>query len=159
MLPIGPVKVHCGFFYHHGLHDGNGFVFHNSKKHGMIVRESVSAFSEGKTVVCSDISSNNPSLAIEKAASLLGKPYDLFSANCEHFVQFCNENKIESPQIQKYFIGLAGIALAMNSKSQKMTFSGIALALTALLTPPDQSPIKNASAILAASVGIGMISN
>ncbi|MBL4662026.1 MAG: lecithin retinol acyltransferase family protein [Flavobacteriaceae bacterium] len=159
MLLIGPVKVSCGLFYHHGLYDGAGFVVHNSKKYGRVIRESLDTFSEGKKVICSNIQSANPVLANECAMKLIGRPYYLFSDNCEHFVQLCNQNIVESPQLQKYLSGAAGLALAIGSKNKGLQASGIAIAAATLLTPPDRSPKNNLLIVLAGLIGVGLILN
>ncbi len=157
MLQAGPVKIDCGLYDHHGQHDGAGFVIHNSKRHGAVVRESLQAFADGRDVVLSDVRCDNPQLATENALKYLGMSYDLFTANCEHFVRLCNGVEVESPQVQKYMCVGAGLTITANTNNNTAKLSGVAMALAAYMTPPDRSPIPNSLAAFVAVVGLSLI--
>ncbi len=157
MLTVGPVKINYGLFEHYGICDGAGFVIHNSKKHGMVVRESINDFSDGKEVLISHIPYSDHVLVVENAQRYLGASYALFTTNCEHFVRLCCGLEVESPQIQKYLIVGAGVTVMVNTTNKVASFSGLSVALAALITQPDKSPLKNSITVLAISLGIGLL--
>ncbi len=116
------LKIYCGTFFHYGIVDYFGRVIHNSKKNKNVVVETLSKFCEGKKPSISKITSENTALAIEKATKSIGAKYDLFSANCEHFVRFCHGKKIKSHQIQIAVIaGVCIVSVVIYKKMQKVS--------------------------------------
>jgi len=99
---------------HYGIISGiNEFgellVISNSKIKGCVAEELLTDFSMGKQTVVAGYPGNYcSSYVIERARSQLGKKYDLFSDNCEHFVRWVHHLRHESPQLQLVSI-LAGV--------------------------------------------------
>ena len=105
-VKIWPIK-HYGIIS--GFNEfGEVLVISNSKALGCVAEEPLMKFSMGKQSVVEGYPSNcNPSDVIARARSQVGKKYDLFSDNCEHFVRWAHHLKPESPQLQ-FFSVLAG---------------------------------------------------
>ena len=106
----------CGAYYHYGIADGNGGVIHARKKEGVVHDTSLKNFGNGGIVkIDSDITSDDLCAAHKRALEYIGKPYDLFSDNCEHFVRCAHGLKKESIQLQRGMIiavsVIAGIAI------------------------------------------------
>jgi hypothetical protein len=136
-----------GSFLHYGIADGLGCVIHNSKKHKKVTRESYADFAEGKKIAVSAITSANPAQAVVIAKQYLGKPYDLFSSNCEHFARLCHGLKVESTQLQRHTLAALGTGIAIKSDNPVIKATGVAVALTSLLTPTEESPLKNVAIV------------
>jgi len=134
-----------GIFNHYGIADGTGGVIHNSKKYRKVTHESEDDFAEGKEILVSDITSNNPSYAFDKAKGYIGMSYDLFQSNCEHFVRLCHGLVVESTQLHKYMVVSATTGLAIKSNNTIVKTASIAACLAALFTPEEKSPFKNAA--------------
>ena len=77
-----------------------GTVYHASKDRGAFLLTGFQEFSEGQPAVyiwCpSDLISRNASLL--RAASLVGKKYELLTANCEDYVNWIVTGHARSPQ-------------------------------------------------------------
>lgn len=156
MYPAGTVlKLDFGSFFHYGLADGSGRVIHNSKKHLKVTHESYDEFSEGKQIIISDITSENPSQAAINAQRYIGMPYSLIKSNCEHFVRLCHGMEIESTQVQQYLLAALGAGIAIKSDNTIIKAAGGAVAISSLLTPTEESPFKNAA--IAAVITVGLI--
>ena len=156
MYPAGTVlKLDFGTFFHYGVADGLGMVIHNSKKHLKVMQESYEDFAEGKEIIGSDITSENPAQAAIKAQRYLGMPYNLIQSNCEHFARLCHGLEIESTQIQQYLLVALGAGAAIKSNNVIVQAAGGAVAVASLLTPTEQSPFKNAA--IAALITVGLV--
>ena len=156
MYPAGTVlKLDFGSFYHYGIVDGLGSVIHNSKKHFKVTQESYEAFAEGKEIIVSDITSDNPAQAAVSAKRYLGMPYNLIKSNCEHFARLCHGLEVESTQIQQYLLAALGAGAALKSDNAVIKAAGGAVAIASLLTPTEESPFKNAT--IAALVAAGIV--
>ncbi len=98
-VAIGPIK-------HYGIiSEINGLdeilVISNSKARGNVIEEPLGEFSLGRQAIVDGYPSNcDPRDVVARARSQLGKKYDLFSDNCEHFVRWTHRLKPESPQLQ-----------------------------------------------------------
>ncbi|WP_367898804.1 lecithin retinol acyltransferase family protein [Leptospira sp. WS58.C1] len=60
-----------------------------------------------------------PDFTVQRAVSQLGKPYSLFSHNCQHFTSWAANGKASSPDLANWtFIGImiAGSLAVSNSK-------------------------------------------
>ncbi len=107
------VYVQSWLIKHYGIISGINelgelVVISNSKTMGCVTEEPLKNFSMGRQTVVAGYPGNCcSSYAIERARSQLGKKYDLFSDNCEHFVRWVYHLKPESPQLQ-FFSLLAG---------------------------------------------------
>ena len=103
----------CGTFWHYGVADGAGGVIHNSKKCSKVVRENEQEFSDGKKVEKSEtIVSKDLAAAYNRALKNVGKPYHLFSDNCEHFVRMAHGLPIKSRQVSRHIFSVAAIVIA-----------------------------------------------
>jgi hypothetical protein len=87
----------AGGVWHHGIirnviHTAEGWyveVIHNVKNGGVIV-SSLEEFSDGPVFLVGRPSSpEHATLILQTADANIGKPYHLFSQNCEHFCTFC----------------------------------------------------------------------
>ncbi len=146
MYPAGTVlKLDFGSFFHYGVADGLGEVIHNSKKHSMVIQEPYEDFAEGKTIIISEIASDNPTQASINAKRYLGMPYNLIHSNCEHFVRLAHGLEVESTQIQQYLLVALGAGAVLKSDNSIMQAAGGAVAIASLLTPTEKSPFKNAA--------------
>ena len=155
MYPAGTVlKLDFGTFFHYGIADGLGNVIHNSKKHFKVTLEPYDSFAEGREIMVSEITSENPAYAVVMAKRYLGMPYDLIRSNCEHFARLCHGLEIESTQLQQYMLVALGSGAALKSENVIIKAVGSAVALASLLTPTEESPFKNAAiaALIAAGV-------
>jgi len=145
-----------GTFNHYGISDGCGGVIHNSKKYRMVTHESEADFAEGKDIIVSDITSNNPCYAFDKAKRYIGMGYDLLQSNCEHFIRLCHGLEVESTQIQKYLLASATAGVALKSNNSIVKMASIAASLAALITPKEESPFKNAAIAALVTAGVMM---
>ena len=94
---------------------GKWVVLHLSPRFGVPVFETLETFAQGKQVVRKAVSCSEPSAQIVANAVLLfneGRPYNLLSNNCQHFVdRACNCTR-ESWQVRGFFQGAGIMALA-----------------------------------------------
>lgn len=156
MYPAGTVlKLDFGSFFHYGLADGAGKVIHNSKARLKVAHESYEDFSDGKKIVVSDITSEEPSRSIIMAMRYIGMPYNLLSSNCEQFVRLCHGYESESTQVQQYLLAALSAGIAIKSDNSYLKAAGGAVVLASYLTPSEESPFKNAS--IAALIAVGFI--
>jgi len=156
MYPAGTVlKLDFGMFFHYGVADGLGEVIHNSKKRLKVTKESYADFAEGKEIIISSITSNNPTQAAINAQRYIGMPYNLIKSNCEHFARLCHGLEVESTQIQQYLLVALGAGAAIKSNNSIVQAAGGAAALATLLTPTEESPFKNA--VIAGLIAAGVV--
>lgn len=148
------LKLDFGTFYHYGIADGKGGVIHNSKKHMMVRHESEEVFAEGKQILISDITNNNPMFALEKAKRYIGMPYNLIKSNCEHFVRLCHGLEIESKQIQKYLLFSVTASIACKSSNPLIKITSGAASIAALFTSREENPVSNM--VVAAMIATGV---
>jgi len=100
-----------GFVVHEGIYTGEGTVISNSRRNGLVIEESVSAFSQGRKITnAGRLSELSPHVAIAHARTRLGQKYRLYSDNCQHFVRRCYHIKPKSPQRD---VVVAGVAIAL----------------------------------------------
>ncbi|PWU15815.1 MAG: hypothetical protein C5B50_14645 [Verrucomicrobia bacterium] len=94
-------------------------MIHNDKTTGRVIQSSMAEFSRGRLVILRQKGPRDYAqrLAIaERARSLLGTNYDLFSFNCEHAATWAQTGKAESPQLQAAIVlGLLLFGLALAS--------------------------------------------
>ncbi len=100
------VSVPFGPFRHYGLVSdqyvsGSPYIFSCSSRSGQVAEEPAHIFAGGRDIkVHGNPSVLNPYQVIERARSLIGTKYDLFKWNCEHFVRWAHNLKVESPQLK-----------------------------------------------------------
>lgn len=99
-----------GVTEHHGLYIGNGKVIHLSRESGGVTRSSISYFGDRDKIRVKR-QAPNPSEAISRAESYLGQVgYNLFSNNCEQFVNYCIKGKKRSNQVSNVAHGVAHVS-------------------------------------------------
>lgn len=151
------LKIQYTGFKHYGIYVGNNMVIHNSKKIHSVEEIALEAFSDNRNVQLSSIKAENPELAIQTARKYLGLPYNLFAENCEHFVRTSCGLVKESTQIQKYLISAIGVGALLKSDNAVVQSAGGAAALAAMLTPTEQSPVKNVAIATCLAAGIAFL--
>src|SRR5436309_556299 len=109
-----------GFFRHKGIvsdrwSNGKPMVFANT--YGSGVRQLPwDKFADGQVVYIEGYPSQLPPFVVaHHARQMIGRPYDLFWFNCEHFVDACHGRNPESPQVMgvvgaAFVIGLLALA-------------------------------------------------
>ena len=65
----------------------------------------------------------------------------------------------ESTQVQKYLIAAVGTGALLNSDNRVVQAAGGAAALAALLTPSEQSPVKNAAVLSCLAAGLAFMTS
>lgn len=84
-----------------GWVNGGQTVISRSRRAGRTVEESIGDFASGSEVLeLPSLSDLHPSLVVANARRLLGSPWRLTDANCEHFVYECFGLPPQSPQLQ-----------------------------------------------------------
>lgn len=80
--------------------DGEQLVLSCSGAQSKVVEESMSKFSQGFPIRKKEIPHTlNTGEILNRARSQLGRSYDLFSWNCEHFVSYSLGHAPRSPQL------------------------------------------------------------
>ncbi len=96
---------------HDGIYTAAGTVIAGSKRTGCVVEEDLQSFSGGRKIRSKGFPSDlNPAMVESNARNKIGKAYNLFGYNCQHFATECHGRK-HSPQLRSTMIGLAGIVL------------------------------------------------
>lgn len=84
------------------------FVYANAPAVG-VARQSVAEFAGGRAVTSLPaVTHLDPSQVVARAERMLGRPYDLLSWNCDHFVASALGRKPESPQLRGIVLALVG---------------------------------------------------
>ncbi len=100
-----------GVVVHEGIYTDVGTVISNSRRNGLVIEESVAAFSGGKKITnVGPLSDISPHRAVAHARTRLGDKYRLLADNCQHFVRRCYKQKPKSPQRDIGFAALLAIA-------------------------------------------------
>lgn len=121
---------------HEGIPFPDGSVVHASKRHGQVVRTSFAEFGEGAVVqVLWDLAVSDAGVVWQRARDSLGVGYDLWEANCQHFVRYCQGLEIESPAIQKLVIGSVATATAVAVKDPRARVVALSVGACATLAP------------------------
>ncbi|ELT6289791.1 lecithin retinol acyltransferase family protein [Vibrio cholerae] len=160
MYELGQVlKIQYTGFKHYGIYVGNNMVIHNSKKYHRVEETDLTSFADNRNIEKSSIKAENPALAVQTARKYLGIPYSLFSENCEHFVRTACGLVKESTQVQKYLISAVGIGALLKSDNTVVQAAGGAAAVAAMLTPTEQSPVKNVVVAACLAAGIAFLAS
>ncbi|MCZ4308496.1 MULTISPECIES: lecithin retinol acyltransferase family protein [Vibrio] len=160
MYELGQVlKIQYTGFKHYGIYVGNDTVIHNSKTFHRVEEIELTSFADNKSIQISSIKPDNPTLAVQTARKYLGIPYNLFSENCEHFVRTSCGLEKESTQVQKYLISAIGVGALLKSDNSVVQAAGGAAALASMLTPTEQSPVKNVAIATCLAAGIAFLAS
>lgn len=96
-----------GVLRHEGIvtdawHAREQTVISRSRRVGYAKEEPMSVFANGgqQVVELPPLSDSHPSLVLANARRLLGTPWRLTDANCEHFTHECSGVEPQSPQLQ-----------------------------------------------------------
>lgn len=145
ILPAGTVlKIRCSTYWHYGISDGQGYVVHNSKKWRQVARETEAEFAEGHAIVESNIQGDDPDMAVAYALCQLGRPYDLFSQNCEQFVREAHGLPIECTQFQRLVVVAAGGYITLSATTPLIKMAGFGLLVGAAVSSSEHPPYNNA---------------
>lgn len=104
-------------------HIGQPTVIANTPKYGEVVEQTLDDFCNGLNyqIISKPQNFMIGLRAVQKARQLIGKPYNVFSYNCEHLIAEAFSLKPESPQLQKWtaLSLLLGTGLLFLSTSNK----------------------------------------
>lgn len=111
-MRIEIVSVPWMIFRHRGLKvtfpGGQQWVYANSPASG-VVRQTLAEFALGRNIETFPLPSPvSPYEVVSRAESMLGKPYNLLSWNCDHFVAAALGREPESPQLQALCLAVIG---------------------------------------------------
>ncbi|WP_375749615.1 lecithin retinol acyltransferase family protein [Vibrio sp. HN007] len=151
------LKIQYTGFKHYGIYVGNNTVIHNSKKYRRVEEIDLNSFADNRRIEFSSIKADNPALAVQTARKFLGVPYSLFSENCEHFVRTSCGLVKESTQVQKYLISAIAVAVLLKADNPVVKATAGAAALTSILTPTEQSPLKKVAVAACFAAGIAFL--
>jgi len=105
-IPGTPVAVYvCGIRHvgiaSDGIIDGEQGVLSSSRRRGQVTEESLSTFSQGRSIKPLDAPADKTAAEVLwRARQQLGRPWHLWQSNCEHFVYSCYGLPPKSPQLQ-----------------------------------------------------------
>ncbi len=96
---------------HDGIYTKQGTVIAGSKRSGYVVEESLETFSGGRKIRSKGFPSDLSGEEVERnARTKIGKSYNLFGYNCQHFATECHGRK-QSRQLRSTMWSIAGIAI------------------------------------------------
>ncbi len=105
---IVSVRVKGGIL-HEGIMTETGRVISNSRRRGGVYEESVRTFTDGgKLKNHGPLNGMDSDRVLARARALIGKRYNPYSYNCEHFVSEVYGTRRSSPQ-KKLAIGAAAL--------------------------------------------------
>ena len=113
--PGSVVSVRIGPVRHVGIAISSQRVISCSLQQRRVVEETLEEFSGGHPVTIEGYPGTLPPFeVIARARAKLGTPWDLFSFNCEHFVNWAHGRKADSPQLRSavtlaMILGLVGV--------------------------------------------------
>jgi len=113
LSPGDVLSVWKGFYRHKGIYVGDGRVIAASRDHGCVVDQTLDEFTEGQNLKNEGFpGQRSRDKVVEAARVQIGRPYALFTDNCEHLVNEAHGLRKSSPQLQTAAVaGLALIAL------------------------------------------------
>lgn len=98
---------------HDGIYTSTGTVIAGSKRTGSVVEEDLESFSGGRKIRSKGYPSTLCAAEVElNARERIGKRYNLFGYNCQHFATECHGQR-RSRQLRSSVLGLAGIVLTV----------------------------------------------
>lgn len=104
--------------WHHGIVDcrgrGGAKVIHASKDLGLVIVSSLREFSGGQQIYLVTKAARGEGFEIaKKARDMIGEEYSVLGLNCEHVAYGASHGEEESPQLQKFFAQVGGIAAGL----------------------------------------------
>lgn len=91
-----------------------GYVYHASKDRGQFALTSFTEFSEGQTVTYEWYpESHQVQMVLNRANGVIGHRYDLFSSNCEDFVNWVITGTARSPQREQTVAALVLLLIVL----------------------------------------------
>ena len=121
MQSIGPGRVlmrRKGLFaFHLGIDTGHKTVIDATPQYGVAERP-IEAFSDGRRVSDGGYPGKlPPEVVVGRARSMIGSPYSLSGANCEHLVNRAHGLRNESQQMQLLaLVGLVALTIFLATK-------------------------------------------
>jgi hypothetical protein len=85
---------------HYGLVTSRGTVISNSRKHGGVIEQNLSEFSNGRRIrLCERTDRLDAVVAETRARRVKGASYSLTEANCAHFTRYARRQRPTKVQI------------------------------------------------------------
>ena len=110
-MPGDRLRVKHWWGEHVGTMGYGGIIYANSLRYGKICKVTPLEFSDGKHIVNDGLIGHFPSQSvILRWESLMGRPYDLLSFNCEHSDNLVRGFGAKSNQVRDLVIGFAILA-------------------------------------------------
>ena len=100
-----------GLFMHHGIVLDDGRILHNTPRKGEHL-SSEQEFRAGRRMRIIRLEEQAQQRSLGAATEGAGRPYNLFTNNCEHCVSRAATGQARSPQLQGWMAGLGVAALA-----------------------------------------------
>lgn len=124
-------------YTHHGIYVGDGRVVHYSGladglSSGPVNEVSFDEFAGGAEVEVAIHPRRKftPEEVVRRARSRIGEAlYCIATNNCEHFCNWCIEDKHHSPQVRRAAIGIGGTALASSGLASSIAVPAVAAAV------------------------------
>jgi hypothetical protein len=117
-------------------------VIHNSIDFLRVVCSPWHDFAKNRAVHVSDITGDDPYQAFLNAKASMGKPYNLFNFNCEHFVRYCHGLPITSHQTKKIVSGGLGLAVASQIREPALRIPACFFSAGVAFAPETEDPIE-----------------
>src|SRR5256885_16684593 len=103
LYPGAHIQVSRGFYTHHGIYAGDGYVLH--KDFGPVRMDTLAYFAKGRDVkvVATEPGDFPADVVLERALSRLSEArgYHPLNDNCEHFVTWCRSGKADSARVKR----------------------------------------------------------
>ena len=85
---------------HYGIVTAQGTVISNSRRHGGVIEQSLTEFSDGKRIrLCERSDALDGAIAEGRARRMKGKSYRLTESNCAHLARYSHRQKPTSVQV------------------------------------------------------------
>jgi len=112
------LKIRLNGYWHKGILLPDGRVLHASKRTETVTIDSLAGFSDGREIHIEGYPGNlRPEEVVRRAHRLIGRPYKLFSDNCEHLVTQVHGLPKQSDQLRQYgavFLSAVLVLMVLN---------------------------------------------
>ena len=122
LLPADRIKepiFQTGITKHHSIYlgmdeSGNEWISENHKFHGVRLVKASDFFKSARSYAVEPFTGSYPERmeAVRRALTLLKKPYDLFSYNCEHYASYVQTGNAISYQVENVMGALKFLSAA-----------------------------------------------